>query len=591
MVFLKNIHRIFALLLIFTLLLSMGITAFAEEDSGEETGAEEAEPEAQQEEEVQSEWQKQLLALLQEYDADPATITAGYYNFATGEEHYYNADEYRVSGSMYKVPLNMLFLDWIAEGELGMDDLIGGFRYSELLKGTIVDSNNDYARILWDYAGATIQTSPASTYYHRYRILIAPIMGEDPETVDEKYYENNFFTARQMLTCMKALYDGGEKYAPLIEAMQKAEPNKYFRLHEDRFQIAHKYGWFAEGDILHMNDCAICYTDDPIAIVLFTTGTQNAYGVMTAFCTLMCEYTQQQYRDRMEREEREAAALAEAEEKARLAAEAGTEESSETDPERLQGANSVPAEKESPMPDLASHHMELGPIIAICLIVACALLALVFLARQKKNGLALQFAIPTVLLAAAAMLLCLSGLNGRNYVAENDENPQQTIDIFFRALKAGDYETANACLTDGADLGMRAEAKTEVEAAARKALSESWDYSLFGDCTIEKMNGWQHVQLQTLDFSRMEYDLQKQTRFELLAMARTMPLETLYDEEGNTRREAAEEAYDRAMLSLLENPEAYYATEGIELQLRLTEEGWKIVPGRDLLNILSGILQ
>ncbi len=592
MVFLKVGNRILAMLLIFALIFSLGISASAEEPEAEDPAENETATEQQTEEEDEpSEWEKQLLNLLQEYDADPATITAGYYNFTTGEEHYYNADEYRVSGSMYKVPLNMLFLDWVAEGKLGMDDLIGGFRYSELLKGTIIDSNNDYARTLWDYAGATIQTTPASTFYHRYRILIAPIMGEDPETVDDKYYENNFFTARQMLTCMKALYDGGEKYEPLVEAMQQAEPNKYFRLHEDRFDIAHKYGWFAEGDILHMNDCALCFTDDPIAIVLFTTGTQNAYGVMTAFCTLMCEYTQTQYRERIEREEAEKAAQAEAEEKARLAAEAGPDGDLETKAETTESVNLPDSVKESPAPELPAHRLELGPILAICLIAAGALLALVFLTRQKRNGLALRYAIPTVLLAAAAMLLCLPALNGRSYVAETSEDPQQVIDTFFRALKAGDFETANACLTAGADLGLRTEVKTEVEAAAMDALKESWEYSLFGECTVEKMNAWQYVQIQTLDFSRMEYDLQKQTRFELLAMARTMPSETLYDEEGNTRREAAEQAYDRAMLSLLEEPAVYYASKGIELELRMTEEGWKIIPGKDLLNMLSGLVQ
>ena len=64
-----------------------------------------------------SDWETRLLLMLQEHDANPDTIAAGYYNLATGEEHYYNGDQYRVSGSMYKVPLNMLFLDWIAEGK------------------------------------------------------------------------------------------------------------------------------------------------------------------------------------------------------------------------------------------------------------------------------------------------------------------------------------------------------------------------------------------------------------------------------------------------------------------------------------------
>ena len=156
-------------------------------------------------------WETRLLLMLQEHDANPDTIGAGYYNLSTGEEHYYNGDQYRVSGSMYKVPLNMLILDMVADGKITMDEPIGGYRYSQLLEGTIIDSNNDYAKILWDYVGATIETNPASTLYHRYRILIAPIMGEDPDNVDDKYYENNFFTPRQMITCLRNLYDGGEK--------------------------------------------------------------------------------------------------------------------------------------------------------------------------------------------------------------------------------------------------------------------------------------------------------------------------------------------------------------------------------------------
>ena len=193
--------RIWSCLLGFLLLLQILPVSYAEET--EETAGEPAA--AADETEPKSDWETRLLLMLQEYNADPDTIGAGYYNFATGEEHYYNGDVYRVSGSMYKVPLNMLFLDWIADGTIGPDENINGFRYSELLRGTIIDSNNDYAQTMWTYAGNTIQTNPASTYYHRYRILIAPIMGEDPENVDDKYYENNFFTPRQMISCLRQL--------------------------------------------------------------------------------------------------------------------------------------------------------------------------------------------------------------------------------------------------------------------------------------------------------------------------------------------------------------------------------------------------
>ena len=189
--------RIWSGLLCLLLILALFPVGFAEETAAEEAAEETETTEVPEE---KSDWETRLLLMLQEHNADPETIGAGYYNFATGEEHYYNGDVYRVSGSMYKVPLNMLFLDWIADGTISPDESILGYRYSELLRGTIIDSNNDYAQTMWTYAGNTIETNPASTYYHRYRILIAPIMGEDPENVDDKYYENNFFTPRQMIT-------------------------------------------------------------------------------------------------------------------------------------------------------------------------------------------------------------------------------------------------------------------------------------------------------------------------------------------------------------------------------------------------------
>ena len=138
---LRNIqlHTLISLLLSLLLLLAVLPSGWAEGDPiqdpqagiGEETTAPEGSAAA---ESVpgQSDWETRLLLMLQEHDANPDTIAAGYYNLATGEEHYYNGDQYRVSGSMYKVPLNMLFLDWIAEGKITLDEPIGGYRYSQL---------------------------------------------------------------------------------------------------------------------------------------------------------------------------------------------------------------------------------------------------------------------------------------------------------------------------------------------------------------------------------------------------------------------------------------------------------------------------
>lgn len=89
-----------------------------------------------------------------------------------------------------------------------------------------------------------------------------------------------------MIYCLRMLAGEPERFPGLIEAMQKAEPDEYFRRSEDRFDIAHKYGFLNTEYHLYMDDCAIAYTDDPIVFVMFTDNIERAYEVMAEYSTL-----------------------------------------------------------------------------------------------------------------------------------------------------------------------------------------------------------------------------------------------------------------------------------------------------------------
>ena len=382
-------------------------TGAAEPDASDPYAAD-SDKEAPQTETLDAEeWEKRLMQMLEKYGADPETVTAGFCNLVTGEEFYWQPDEYRVSGSMYKVPLNMLFLNWAEEGKLGPDETVYSLSYEQLLRGTIVHSDNNMAETLWDYAGAQLTTEPG-TLYHKYRMQIAPLMGEDPYTVDEKFYENNFFTARQMIFCLKELYNGGLKYDRLISAMLDAEPNKYFRLYEKRFDVAHKYGWLAEGDILYLNDCGICFTDDPIAIVMFTTGTTEPYKVLSGYCTVCCDFANEQHAARL-RQEEEAAAR----EQALLAAQAeGLENPENGDGSSIpEGSTQMEQGHVTEGPDAESADktgLKLWESALLALFCPGATAAAILLGRGRRSGGAGVWTAVTVLIAVGAMILCLS---------------------------------------------------------------------------------------------------------------------------------------------------------------------------------------
>ena len=248
-------------------------------------------------------WDELVEEFLQNWKTDPKNVAIGYYNTVTGEEHYVNPDESRITASMYKVPLNMVFLDRLSRGEMDWDTKVAGYPYETVLEQTIVHSNNDIARsmIKWELGNGNWQEG---------RRALAPYCGLDAATVDWKFRENNYSTPRQMIYCLRLLYENPDRFPRLVETMQRAEPEEYFKRREQRFEIAHKYGFLQTDDgHLYINDCGIAFTDEPILLVMFTDNNLKAYDVLTEFCTLMCDYSQYHHAQRLEAERLEAERL------------------------------------------------------------------------------------------------------------------------------------------------------------------------------------------------------------------------------------------------------------------------------------------
>ena len=226
----------------------------------------------------------------------------GYYNTVTGETHYYDENRWFIGASIYKLPLGMLYAEMLQNGEISLEDEVLGTKLETLLYGMIVNSSNIYADRLWKNRGS----------YQDMRRDFLKYFDEDEETVDPIYWRNNYFTAQEMLNCLKILYENPDTYAPIINLMRIASPDRNFKSQEQKFEIAHKYGYVPENGVSYYNDTAICYTDDPICLVMLTQGAPRPTATLAEFCTLACDYAQSSREQRLE---------AEAEEKKRLLAE------------------------------------------------------------------------------------------------------------------------------------------------------------------------------------------------------------------------------------------------------------------------------
>ena len=280
------------------------------------------------------------------------------------------------------------------------------------------------------------------------------------------------------------------------------------------------------------------------------------------------------------------------EERDRLAAESAAA-ATPSDAAASQTENSkAPMAVETPNPQESwLHELTLRPVIALGLIAAGNLAAFIwFCIRHRNTGINLWYGLGAILLATAALLACFPAMSGVSFIAVHEEGAPEAVEGFFQALERGDADAADSWLAYGAESGLLTPETDAMHAAALQTLRASWEHKLMGACTVEKASAWQEVQLRVLDFSKMEKDLQTETRAQLLNLSRSMKREEIFDEAGNYRSAVAGQAYDRAMVHLLEQPQAYYNTVSCRVELTLTRDGWKIVPTRNLITALSGKL-
>ena len=573
----RNWKKFFAALLMLAMLLPLAPAAVAE---GEEDDARFA----------GRSWEEIVDEFLAEHHTDPASVACGWCNTVTGEEHYHNADQYMVSGSMYKVPINMIFTEKVHNGEISWDTFIGGYRYEYCLHATIVDSNNDIAKGMWDYLGG----------YQPYRHILAPYMGEDPDTVDEKFYENNFFTPRQMIYALKLLATESERFPKLIDEMLQAEPNKYFKERAHDYDIAQKYGYWPDPNGWHvaLNDCAIIYTEEPICIVIFidSVSEQASRELLKDYCDLMIAYTEyttpaRKEAERIAAEEAAIAALNEAT-PAPQESESGDAPSAPAPTAAPQGEPGMPQPEEERAPGL------FWPIaLGLCTLAGAVWLSLRAVRRARRGKLSLPWALAAVLFGAAAIGICLlPGERAAKSVSPaaaaedgaSSAEAQAAVTEFFDSLVARDYARAYARLSGVATLGLEDTPASEDAARLMEAVRESWSWRLYGDCTLTRSGATQQVVFNSLDLSRMRDDIRAATEEEVERLASSLPADEVYAEDGGYLPSFTERAYAAALDTALTRADEYYAATG--LNIRLVKDGgeWMIVPDSTLYGALTG---
>ena len=539
-------RRILAVMAALILCLSVSVSAFAADVTDETAALEPVEASAPGDEisfEGKS-WDEIMDALLAKHNTSRDSVAVAYVNLVSGDEYFINPDTYMVAASMYKLPLNMYFTEKLNSGEL---EWIYPFPYEGVRDDSIIYSDNNQSMFLYDILGG----------YDKFRELTSEYLGSNYAELDPNDAFNNKYTAREFANCLKLLYNEQERFPGMIETMQKAEPERFFKLYEPRFKIAHKYGYYSEYARVNMNDCGIAFTSEPIALVMFTQSVYDPEPLLTDYCTTMCEYTEYLV--------------------AKAAATPEPTPTPEATPEP-EAAVVEPQAEEKGLPIVSLAAVLIFVIVAIGLVIAlCA-----------KYRIRFFWMLLAVIISAVTMLVSIVGLHFGTVYAKPSGDPQQTAVEFMDSICNGDYASSYELLRDYSDLGLAKVPETKAAQLAYEALHKSFSYELSGELSVEKLDAVQPVSFRYLDLTAIESAVVEETPKQLKLIVEKRPMNQIYDSNRNYLPEVTEEAYLNAVSAVLKNADSYCKEIQIQLSLSYSDGKWQVLASPALLRALNG---
>lgn len=216
--------------------------------------------------------------LLKQYIAMHRLTSAnfGFYYYSPYDEetYIYNPDYLFYAASIVKVPLNMVFEDRYANGEMHPQDTIALLSSDiesgagNTLKDYKINERVPYAylqeqSIVYSDNTATNTLVRALGGFSQYRHLIAAYSDHNlPNT----FYTQNVVSMNYMLDVMKHLYKHADRYQDLIAYMKAASEGEYLQSSTDMFEIAQKYGDYAN----NLHATGIVYTPQPYIVGIYT---------------------------------------------------------------------------------------------------------------------------------------------------------------------------------------------------------------------------------------------------------------------------------------------------------------------------------
>ena len=206
-------------------------------------------------------------------------ILIGWQDVESGVEWYRGADVLMDGSNTYRLPLCMLYADYVAEGRLSREDKVGPYVLERAVEAVLTSASPNPAEVL---------RRGVSSDHREYRAAIAQNCGMELETIPDAYFSANQFFPRFLIGTLRTLWDNSEKYDWVTDYLKRAQPDNGFGLYRGEYELAHIIG--REGIIYC--DTGVVYAERPFLLTVMTSGVPNAEREIGEIARLAMDYAE-----------------------------------------------------------------------------------------------------------------------------------------------------------------------------------------------------------------------------------------------------------------------------------------------------------
>lgn len=238
--------------------------------------------------------QDEIDAYIKKKKIDKDDISYKIIDIATGKvAESENSSTNMLAGSVYKLPLCLLWYDMIDEGLVSFEDEYEWGSYvtetegrmvnkweegdmislSDILAYTLKYSDNVGGHILYEEYGGWTKFKNAITQY------------SDHEQAEEFFSRKNYLNAEFMCDVWMHIYENQDKYSQLIYYLTIAAPDDFFN-YVKQVNMVQKVGFYNE----HINSTGLSLEGRPYVICVFTNLGDDAIPVMGEINKMAYEY-------------------------------------------------------------------------------------------------------------------------------------------------------------------------------------------------------------------------------------------------------------------------------------------------------------